>query len=157
MQKVYYPIYVIHSDNVEELDGILWLDDQVLDDKNMQGGDLGMRRLQSPMKSIYPLRYMIEDEISMLKHRGTTFIDSKGNIVIKEKNRNAKLIYHKILKRQLKDVATIVWLKDIPFPFIERRPPPSNCSWAGVLHLSGLPWKIWEYCEEKKKDTWRKV
>ena len=126
MQKVYYPIYVIHSDNVEELDGILWLDDQVLDDKNMQGEELGIRRLQTPMKSIYPLRYMIEDEIGMLKHRGTTFIDSKGNIVI-------------------------------PFPFKERRPPPSNCSWAGVLHLSGLPWKIWEYCEEKKKDTWRKV
>ena len=28
-----YPVYVIHSDNVELLDGIIWLDDQVLDDK----------------------------------------------------------------------------------------------------------------------------
>ena len=110
MQSIQFPIYVIHSDNVEELDGILWLDDQVLDDKNMQGDSLGMRRIQTPMKSIYPLRYMIEDEISMLKHRGTTFIDSNGKIIVKEKNRTAKLIYHKIRKRELKEVATVIWL-----------------------------------------------
>ena len=50
-----FPIFVLHSDNVELLDGILWLDDQVLDDKNMKGRSLGIRRLQSPMKSLYPL------------------------------------------------------------------------------------------------------
>jgi len=157
MQQIQFPIYVIHSDNVEELDGILWLDDQVLDDKNMQGETLGMRRIQTPMKSIYPLRYMIEDEISMLKHRGTTFIDSKGKIIVKEKNRTAKLIYHKIRKRELKEVATVIWLTGVPFPFVEKRPPPAEYTWAGVLHLSGFPWKVWEYCEEKKKDSWRKV
>ena len=42
-----FPIFVLHSDNVELLDGILWLDDQVLDDKNMKGRSLGIRRLQS--------------------------------------------------------------------------------------------------------------
>jgi len=157
MQSIQFPIFVIHSDNVEELDGILWLDDQVLDDKNMEGDSLGMRRIQSPMKSIYPLRYMIEDEISYLKHRGTTFIDSSGKIIIKEKKRNARLLYHKIRKIELKDVAAVIWLEGIPFSFIEKRPPPAEYTWAGVLHLSGFPWKVWEYCEEKKKDTWRKV
>ena len=54
-----FPLFVIHTDNIEELDGILWIDDQVLDDKNMPGDTLGLRRIQSPMKSIYPLKYMI--------------------------------------------------------------------------------------------------
>ncbi len=39
-EELQFPIYVIHSDNVELIDGILWLDDQVLDDKNMTGETL---------------------------------------------------------------------------------------------------------------------
>ena len=62
-----------------------------------------------------------------------------------------------IRKRELKEIATVIWLTGVPFPFIEKRPPPAECTWAGVLHLSGFPWKVWEYCEEQKKDSWRKV
>ena len=72
-EELIFPLYIIHSDNIELIDGILWLDDQVLDDKNMDGKTLGRRRIQSPMKSIYPLRYMIEDEIGLMRHRGKTF------------------------------------------------------------------------------------
>ena len=53
--RIEFPVFVIHTDNVEEIDGILWIDDQVLDDKNMSGETLGARRLETPMKSIYPL------------------------------------------------------------------------------------------------------
>ena len=95
MQEIYYPIFVIHTDNVEEIDGILWIEDQVLDDKNMKGKTLGERRLQTPMKSLYPLRYMIDNEIDMLKHRGKNFIDNLGNLVYNEKSKTGKLIYHK--------------------------------------------------------------
>ena len=65
-----FPLFVIHSDNVDLIDGIIWLDDQVLDDKNMEGGSIGLRRIQSPMQSIYPLRYMIEDITGLMRHRG---------------------------------------------------------------------------------------
>ena len=54
-----FPVFVLHTDNIELIDGILWIDNQVLDDKNMLGTTLGMRRLQSPMKSLYPLKYII--------------------------------------------------------------------------------------------------
>ena len=84
--ELQFPIYVIHSDNVDFIDGIVWLDDQVLDDKNMSGKTLGKRRLQTPMKSLYPLRYMIDNEIGMLKHRGKNFIDNLGNLVYNEKS-----------------------------------------------------------------------
>ena len=49
-----YPVYVIHGEP-EELDNMLWLEDQVIDDRNMLGKSLVIRRLQTPMKSIYPL------------------------------------------------------------------------------------------------------
>ena len=156
MQEIYYPIFVIHTDNVEEIDGILWIEDQVLDDKNMKGNTLGERRLQTPMKSLYPLRYMIDNEIDMLKHRGKNFIDNLGNLVYNEKSKTGKLIYHKILRRVKKDIATVVWLKDCPYPFVESSPPPVECTWAGVLYKDDIPYRIWEYCEERKKDTWRK-
>ena len=43
-EDLIFPVYVIHSENVELIDGILWLDNQVLDDKNMLGETLGIRR-----------------------------------------------------------------------------------------------------------------
>ena len=31
-----FPLFVIHSDNVDLIDVIIWLEDQVLDDKKME-------------------------------------------------------------------------------------------------------------------------
>ena len=39
-----FPVFVVHTDNVELIDGILWIDNQVLDDRNMKGDTLGKRR-----------------------------------------------------------------------------------------------------------------
>ncbi len=157
IKDLVFPLFVIHTDNTEVIDGILWIDDQVLDDLNMSGETLGARRLQSPMKSIYPLKYMIEDEIGLMKHRGNTFIDNVGNVINYEKTRSLKLKYHKITKREKKGIATVLWLKDVPFPFAEKSPPDIEITWAGVLYDSGIPWKIYEFSDEKKKDTWRKI
>lgn len=157
MQEFNFPLFVIHTDNVEEIDGILWIEDQVLDDKNMSGETLGVRRLQSPMKSIYPLRYMIEDEIGLMKHRGKSFIDNTGEVIYYEKQETVALTYYKIKKVEKKGVAALIWLKDIPYPFAAKRPPKEGLTWVGMIHKSGLPWKIWEFSETKKKDTWRKI
>ena len=157
IKDLIFPLFVIHTDNTEVIDGILWIEDQVLDDLNMPGETLGRRRIQSPMKSIYPLKYMIEDEIGLMKHRGSTFIDNDGKVINYEKTRSLKLKYHKIIKREKKGIATVLWLKDVPFPFAEKSPPDIEITWAGVLYDSGIPWKIYEFSDEKKKDTWRKI
>ena len=156
MERILYPIYIL-SEEPEEIDGLLLIADQVVDDKNMPGKTLGMRRLQTPMKSKYPLRYQLDDEVAMMKHRGKHFIDSNGVYWYDEKTTTTALKYHKIRKVEKKDIATVLWLKDVPFPFVEARPPQDGMGWAGVLYKTGIPWKIWEYCEEKKKDTWRKI
>jgi hypothetical protein len=145
-----YPVYVIHGEP-EELDNMLWLEDQVIDDRNMLGKSLGIRRLQTPMKSIYPLKYQCDDEVAMLKHRGKHFVDSDGKYFYNEKLDTAPLKYHKIKKVIKKEVAAVVWIKDIPFPFAIARPPRVEQTWAGILYA------IWEFTEERKKDTWRKI
>ena len=152
-----FPVFVLHTDNIELIDGILWIDNQVLDDKNMSGKTLGIRRLQSPMKSLYSLKYMLEDETDLLHHQGKFYIDSSGVFFIKIKTTNTQLKYHKIMRVEKKTIASRLWLKDCPFPFPLKRPLPENASWAGVLYRDGIPWIIYDLSEEKKKDTWRKI
>lgn len=153
---VQFPIFAIHTADVDTIDGITWIEDQVLDDKNMSGETLGLRRLQTPMKSIYPLKIMLEDEVALMKHHGKHYIDNYGKVFTYVKTRKVKLIYLKIARVVQKDICSIVWVKDVPFPFEEKRPLPSEAKWAGVLYKSGIPWKIYEYTTEKKKDTYRK-
>ena len=152
-----FPLYVVHTDEVMEADGILWIEDQVLDDKNMSGETLGKRRLQTPMKSLYPLRYMINDEIGLIKHQGKFFIDSKGEFIIYEKTEKVQLKYHKILKVERLRGRSIIKVKDIPFPFDVLRPTSSEEKWAGVLYRKGIPWKLYETVKERKNNTWRKI
>ena len=73
-----FPLFVVHTDNVELVDGLLWIEGEVLDDTNMKGDTIGKRRLQSPMKSMYPLKYMIEDIPDLLNHQGKHYIDNSG-------------------------------------------------------------------------------
>lgn len=155
--SISFPVFVVHTDNIELIDGILWIDNQVLDDKNMKGKTLGQRRLQSPMISLYPLKYMIQDEAEMIKHQGKYYIDNKGHFVEKHKTTRVKLKYQKILRVEKKNIVSMLWLKNCPFPFPLKRPLPENASWAGVLYRQGFPWVLYDLSEEKKKDTWRKI
>ena len=155
--SINFPVFVVHTDNVELIDGILWIDNQVLDDKNMKGKTLGQRRLQSPMKSLYPLKYMIQDEAEIIKHQGKYYIDNKGYFIEKHKTTRVRLKYHKILRVEKKNIVSMLWLKNCPFPFPLKRPLPENASWAGVLYRQGFPWVLYNLSEEKEKDTWRKI
>ena len=152
-----FPIFTVHTDNIEVVDGIMWIENQVLDDRNMSGDTLGKRRLQSPMKSIYPLKSMIRDIVGLLKHQGKHYIDSSGYFFTKEKTQTVELKYHKILRVEKKTIASVLWIKECPFPFTLERPLPENMSWAGILYRDGIPWLFYEASEQKKKDTWRKI
>jgi hypothetical protein len=155
--KIEFPLFVVHTSNVELIDGILWIENQVLDDRNMTGKTLGLRRLQSPMKSIYPLKYMLRDIPSYLNHQGKFYIDSTGYFFVKQKLNKVDLKYHKILRVEKKIIATVLWIKDCPFPFTLERPVPESCTWAGVLYREGIPWVLYDLSTQKEKDTWRKI
>ena len=155
--KITFPIFTLHTDEILFVDGILWIENQVLDDTNMKGETLGIRRLQSPMTSIYPLKYMLKDIRAYLDHQGKYYIDTKGRFFRKIKTTKVKLKYHKILRVEKKDIASVLWIKDCPFPFTMDRPLAGSESWAGLLYRNGLPWLLYDTASEKMKDSWRKI
>ena len=58
--KITFPVFLLDSENWEEYDGILFLDNKVLDDRNQEGKTLGARRMQTPHKNLQELKYMVE-------------------------------------------------------------------------------------------------
>ena len=61
LSDIQFPIYVVHTDDVVRQDGILWCEGAVIDDRNTVGASLGERRLKTPMKNLYDLKYQIDD------------------------------------------------------------------------------------------------
>lgn len=157
IDKVTFPVYALPHSNWEKADGLLFMEGKVLDDRNMPGDTLGVRRVQTPYPELFTLRKQLNNHLGILKQTSNCFIDSNGMPFIYEKTKVCKLQYYKIRKVERKEVASVVWLKGINFPFTVPRPPEDGFEWAGVLHYHGLPWLLYEYSEEKKKDTRRKV
>lgn len=157
LHKVRFPVYALPSGNWDKADGLLFLDGKLVDDKNMPGDSLGIRRIQTPHKELHSLRKQIISHQGILKQKWKHFIDSNGIPFIYEKTTLCKLSYYKIRRIDRKEVASVLWLKGIPSPFTVPRPPEDGMLWAGVLHYHGLPWLLYEYSETKKPDTRRKV
>jgi len=157
LSDIKFPIYVVHTDEVLHKDGILWCEGQVIDDKNVEGGTIGQRRLQTPMKNLYDLKYKLDEFGDMIKHRGRFYVDSNGKFFVYEKSKTAKLIYHRIIRKEKKDLATLLWVNKVPFPFELPRPPANTHFYAGVLYIDSQPSFLYETCETMKKITWRKV
>jgi len=42
--KLEFPVFVLHTNNIELIDGLLFIDKEILDDTNMKGKTLGLRR-----------------------------------------------------------------------------------------------------------------
>ena len=157
ISKVKFPVYILDSSNWHEQDGLLFIDNRLLDDKNMPGDTLGKRRLQTPFRELYPLKASLGSLLGILKQTKKTFIDTEGTTFIYEKTENCSLKYYKIRKIEQKESASVLWVKGLSFPFKIPRPPMNELQWAGILHRKGIPWMLYEYSDCKKSDTRRKV
>ena len=155
--KLVFPVFLLDSENWEESDGLLFLNNKVLDDTNQSGKTLGARRVQTPHRNLHILKYMITSPNGVLKQKTKYFIDNSGRPFIYEKTTMLPLKYLKISKVELKDSATLIRVKGHNSPFTVPRPPEVGYTWAGILHVQGLPWMLYEYSETKLKDTRRKV
>ena len=156
-KKLDFPIFLLDSSNWEIADGLLLLDGKLLDDKNMPGDSLGLRRMLTPHKEQYPLRNMITTANGLMKQTTKYFIDNGGNPFVYEKTEFAQLKYLKIKKVEPKTRACLLWVHGCSFPFTIPRPPEPGFIWAGILHIRNNPWLLYEYAEEKLKDTRRKI
>lgn len=157
IKNIAFPVYQLSSDNWYTQDGLLFLDGIVLDDKNMSGDTLGVRRLQSPFKSLYKLNKQIDDFRALLKSSGKYFIDTKGRCFVYEKTKFFDLKYYKIDSVDKKGSACRLNLRGLQRAFSIPRPPPTDALYAGILLYDRLPWVLYEYSTEKLKDTRRKV
>jgi hypothetical protein len=157
INTINFPVYIILSENWDFSDGLLRLDGKVVDDKNMPGSSLGIRRIQSPFKDLYPLPKQIEDIRGIVKSGAKLFIDSSGTLFQYEKKVFCQLKYYKIKKVTKKDTMSVLWLHGVKFPFKIPRPPAADLQYAGVLHLNKLPWILYNYSEEKEPDSRKKV
>ena len=157
LDEIQFPIYVIGTENITKRDGVIFADGFVVDDTNMKGDSIGMRRLQTSLPNLYDLKYMIKSLTGLVKHRGTCYIDNKGRVFHYIKENFYPLKYHKITNVSKKDTFTLLWLEGINSPIEVERPPTVENRWAGMIHRGNAPWFLWDYSTEKEKDSRRKV
>lgn len=153
LPKIRFPVYLLPIDNWKTTDGLLFLENKILDDKNMSGDSLGLRRLQTPHKEeLFPLKKCIGTLPALLKQDTKYFIDYNGTPFIYDKTKFCDLRYYRIKEIVRKGTASLLKARGIVQPFAIPRPPLPNMQWVGILHLHGLPWMLYEYSETKKPD-----
>ena len=157
ISKVKFPVYVLPSSNWQETDGLLFLDGHIVDDKNMPGATLGIRRLQTPHKGLLRLKHQIDNLRGLLKNDKNTFIDTSGTPFVYEKTQFCKLKYYRIKSITPRETCSLLRLWGVKQPFAVPRPPALEMQYAGILHYGSMPWILYEYSEEPHKDTRRKV
>jgi hypothetical protein len=156
LKTIKFPIYPLPSDNIEEMDGLIFEGGFVVDDKNQEGETLGIRRLQSPHK-LLPLRRCYYEVAGLMRSKNKIFIDSAGKVFIYQKTKMVSVKPHKILRVIPKDTYSVVKLSNIHNGFIVARPPSPGLEWASVLYLNRFPWLIYEFTEEREKTKKRKI
>jgi hypothetical protein len=158
IKNIRFPVYVLPSKNWSTQDGLVYIDNYIVDDKNVKGESLGLRRLKTPFhKKLLPLKRAVTTVTGLLKQTSDTFIDSNGATFIYEKTKFVPVRYLKIKKVDKRIRASALTLEGVKTKFLVKRPPPAEVQWAGVIYLHGYPWVLYEYSECKKPDARRKI
>ena len=134
---------------------------QIVDDRNLSGKTLGLRRLQlkSSNEKLHKVKtaiYFLADLVKLAKNT-TWFIDSSGCVFNYQKNTRAKLTTRKIKQILPADgLGCVVELDGISTRFKALRRPTEFQSYGRVLHV-GMGFMFYGFCEERKPDSWRMV
>jgi hypothetical protein len=158
IKTIVFPVFKLRSADWYEQDGVLF-DDRgaVLDDKNMPGSTLGVRRIQCGRTDLAKLRGAYPDFPSMLQSKKKIFIDNAGVPFIYEKTINTPLIHHSIRKIELKEELTLIWFHVVPFPVQVPRPPYGEPRWGRILYYKGSPWILYDLTAHRGKDSFKRV
>ena len=157
IRNVEFPIFVIPKGELYFKDGLLFVNNKVLDDKNMPGETLGIRRLQTPHK-LKRLTTSVYDLESLIASAKLNFIDNRGRIFRYKKTRFLEVKYHKIKSVQLLETYTVLSVHGIPSKYILRRPPQDGEEWAGILYISDrYPWALYNLSPRYLPSSKKKV
>lgn len=155
--KIKFPVYALPDMDWDTRDGVLFLGSKVLDDTNMPGVSLGVRRLQCGRSDLLPLKKAFLDFSAMIQSKKTIFIDSKGVPFKYLKTKSCPLIHHQVVSIEYKDTKSIIKLKGVHTPFTIPRPPYGDARYARVLHMDKVPWMLYDFTTYKGKDSVRRV
>lgn len=158
LKTIKFPVYKLPSSDWYRQDGVLFINEgKVIDDRNMPGKTLGIRRIQCGRNDLLRLRTAYTDFQAMLQSKSRIFVDSNGIPFIYKRTMFSTLIHHRVLRIEPKEDHSIVWFKDIPHPMNIPRPPAGDARWARILYFKGSPWLIYDFKAERGKDSYRRV
>ena len=159
VKNIKFPVYGIPKANAEFhfIDGILFLNGLALDDRNMSGETLGIRRLQTYME-VYPINRAITDYLALLSNKKHNYyIDSHGKLFNYKKTKFVQIQYFKILETEEVPNGTKIILRGLKGEYITPRPPKMGYLWVGIIILDGYPWKILDYTLDKEENRRIKI
>lgn len=157
LHTVQFPVFILPSSNWHTQDGLFFVDNKLVDDRNIDKPTLGQRRIVSPQGDFLPLGKALIDEVGVIKQSTKAFIDSKGQPFIYAKTKMANIEYYKIDDIQGLEHCSRIKVFGLRNNFLVPRPPEPGMTWAGIIHLHGYAWKIYEFSETYKPPTRRKI
>ena len=151
---------------------------RILDDRNLKGDSLGLRRIQmlsnlreefsylnkrdfkrKILELVQPLPKKLDNFMNLIKYAYTTkyYLDTTGRYFKYKKTKYVPLVYKQILERKLEERAgTVFSVKGVNNWFEVPFKLTPEAKWVGLLKIS-KSWYIYEICLEKKKSTRRMV
>lgn len=158
VKKIKFPVYSLKSANWYKQDGVLFDEDgTVIDDSNMPGETLGVRRIQCGRTDLTRIKRAYTNFNSMLRSKKRIFVDSAGVPFVYERTINSPLIHHSIRSIEPKETVCLIWLNKVPYPMSVPRPPYGEARWARILYYKGSPWMIFDFTSERGKDSYKRV
>ena len=158
LNNVVFPVYPIRETDWYEKDGVVFIGNEILDDKNIEENTLGKRRLKTPHKNLYKLQKAIVSIVGIIKQDTIkNYIDTNGNIFTYEKTKFVPLQYKKIENIITKKNHCFLKAQGINSLFSLPRPPADGMNYVGILYFEKDPWLLYEYSEENQKTTRRKI
>jgi hypothetical protein len=155
VKSLKFPLYQLPSDNWDIIDGIVFVDNMAVDDLNMPGDSIGIRRKQSGRSDFMKLKspkFLIGE---VIKNRTRHFISSDGVPFTYSKTKFQALKFKSIVKFEPRDTYTFVWLHGLTIPLEIPRPPQdsSRLAWARVLYYGDHPWMLFDFSMYRGKNT----
>ena len=164
ISEIKFPIFGI-TDSYKRI----WIEDNityietasgvsVLDNKNLEGDTLGQRRLRIKSQSKYIPRLSVHTVAQLINSKYRLFIDNEGIIFHYVKHKVVPLKYYKVKKRiKIEDGQYIVLTLDKILHSIKVPARQAyGINYVGILDTD-VGYIEYEYSEEPKTDTWRKI
>lgn len=156
LKHIHFPLYVLPGEDVEYRDGLVLWQDLVIDDKNMPGETLGLRRLQTP-HSLLRLKKVVFTVAEMLASTSLVFIDYKGRTFRYKKTMFGRVEYKKIRRIEIKENYSLLYALGVVLPFVIQRPPQAGESWVGILYVFNSPWVIYKISDIQEPSSRKKI